>query len=102
MQDGRQVQLSQILEIQAQGAADEAQLARDLDERPQGHAIERHRVTAAKRVQIDAVPVERGHHRKAGEPAFGRLRLADQWQAPSAAEVQLGHRLTSGRCGAGS
>ena len=76
-------------QIQAERTADEAQLARDLDERPQGHAVKRHRVTAAKRVQIDAVPMERGHHGKAGEPAFGRLRLADQWKAPSAAEVQL-------------
>ena len=89
VQDGRQAQLPQILEIQAERTADEAQLARDLDERPQGHAVKRHRVTAAKRVQIDAVPMERGHHGKAGEPAFGRLRLADQWKAPSAAEVQL-------------
>ena len=48
-------------------------------------------MAAPQGVQIDAVAVKRGHHRKAGEAALGRLRLANEGQAAAAVKLS---RLT--------
>ena len=76
------------LKLEAQRPAGQVHLARDLDQAAQRDALQRDRMTAAQRVQVDAVAVVGGDHGQAGEPAFRRLGLQDHRQAPAAAELQ--------------
>jgi hypothetical protein len=86
--DRRQAQLPQAVELEAERPAGEVELARHLDHAAQGDALQRHRVAAPQRVQVDAVAVVGGDHGQAGEAAFGGLGLQDARQAPAAAEVE--------------
>src|SRR4051812_3829150 len=63
-------------------------LVGDLDHAAQRDALERDRVPAPQRVQVDAVAMVAGDHGEAGEAAFRGLVLQDARQPAAAAEMQ--------------
>jgi hypothetical protein len=78
MHDCRQSELSEMPDLETQRAARELQVTGDLNEGAQGHPIQRNGVPSAERIDVDAVAVEGRYHRKASEPALGRLGLSDE------------------------
>ena len=86
--DRRHMQALEVTKFEAQRSADEMHLARYLDQGPERGPFQRHRMAAPERVQVDAVAVIRADHCEAGEPAFSRLSLLDNWEAALAAEIQ--------------
>ena len=88
VQDRGQAQLPEVVQLDAQRPAGQAQVVRHLDEALERHPAQGHRVAPPQRVQVDAVAVEGGDHGQAGEAALGGLGLPDQGQAVAAAEVQ--------------
>ena len=99
---------ARCVELEAQRSARQVQLVRHLDQPAQRHALQRDRMPAAQRVQVDAVAVVAGDHRQAGEPALGRLGLQDVRQAasrrrnPAVLRSSLGPRAQQGVRGSSS
>ena len=89
MQDRRQTELAQMGEFDAQRPACQLQMTRRLDQAPEGHTLQRHRVPPPQRVQIDAVPEIRRDHRQAGQPAFGGLGLQHDGQPGASPKIQI-------------
>src|SRR5262249_44369278 len=88
MQDGRQMQLPELLELHPQGSAGELELRRHLHEITQRGTFERNRMAPAQRVQVGLPAVIGGDHCQARQPAFRGLRLPDQWKLRMPGEVQ--------------
>jgi hypothetical protein len=88
VQDCRQAELAQVSDLEPERSARQTHVNGDLDQRPQSRPIQRYRIPSSKGVEVDAVTVKRGHHRKAGQPALGRFGLSDERQVPATAEAQ--------------
>ena len=86
--NGRQTQLPQIVEVELERPAGQFKLLGDLHQRLERDPLQRHWKTPAQRVQIDPVAVEGGDHGEAGDPAFRRLGLQIDRQAPPATEIK--------------
>src|ERR1051325_4404789 len=68
--------------LETQRPAGEIQIAGDFHQRSQRHAFERYRMAASQLIQVDTVAVIGRKHGQASQPAFGRLRLLDDWEPP--------------------
>src|SRR5260370_1000856 len=68
--------------------ASQVEMRRDVDQGAERRSFQRYRMATSERVQVDTVPVVRGDHRQASEPAFRRLGLHDDRQLVAGAEVQ--------------
>ena len=88
MDNGRKAQLLQVIHLEPQGAGRELELARDLNQAAQCHALHRNRVPAPQRVQVDTVSIIACDHRETGETAFGSFRLPDYGEPGCTAQVQ--------------
>src|SRR5258708_3717120 len=86
--DRRQVQLWQMVELEAQRTANQVEMGRHLDQGAERGSFQRYGMATSERVQVDTVPVVRGDHRQASEPAFRRLGLYDDRQPVAGVEVQ--------------
>ena len=75
--DRRQGQPAQIVQLKAKRPAGQMHLVGDLDQTPERHALQRHRVAAPQRVQVNAMAMVGGDHGQTGEAALGRFRLQD-------------------------
>jgi DNA-binding response OmpR family regulator len=83
--DGGQPKLAQMTELEAKRAACKVQLAGHDEQRSQRHAVQRHRIPATERIQVDLVAMVGRDHRKTGEAALGgmkRLRLIVEGARP--------------------
>src|SRR6266536_4863189 len=91
------MQLPQLAKLETHGPAGQVQMGGHFNEGPEGYPLQRYRMAAPKRIQVDVVPVIRRNHGQASQSALGRFRLLDDGQAAPAAEVQArchGHILT--------
>ena len=86
--DGRQGQESNVMELEPKRPAPQVHLGRHLDQPPERDAIQRNRMAAPERVQVDPMPMIGCNHGQTSQPALSRLCLQDRRQAGSATEVQ--------------
>ena len=91
VQHAGQAQLRQILDIEPQRPACEAQPVGHGNQLAEGRAVLRDGVLAPQRRQVHAVAVVGGHHRETGQAALGGLGLQDDRQAPAQAEGEIGN-----------
>ena len=82
------LELIEFLDLQAQGAALQAQRLSHLDQTGQRGALERQREAPAQGDEIGLETVIRGDHRQAGQAALGRLALQHHGQVTAETEVQ--------------
>ncbi len=75
VRDARQLKLAQVLQIQTQWTATEAEISPDLYYLGEGGTFERKCMTAAKLPKSDVVAMTRGDHGQAGKSAFSCLGL---------------------------
>jgi hypothetical protein len=59
-----------------------------LHQRLECNPLQRHRKTAAQRIQINPIAMEGGDHCEAGKPAFRRFGLQIDWQTPPTTETE--------------
>ena len=88
VQDCRQAELAQVSDLEPERSARQTHVNGDLDQRPQSHPIQRYGIPSPQGVEVDAVTVERCHHRKAGEPALSRFGLSDERQVHATGKAQ--------------
>jgi hypothetical protein len=89
VQDRRHAQLAEMRQLNAQRAACQLQMAGGLDERSEGHALQRHGVTPPQCVEIDAVPEIGGDHREAGDAALSGLGLQHYRKTGASPKIQI-------------
>ncbi len=63
-------------------------MARHLNQGSERDPLKRNRMSAPKRIKIDAVTVIRANHGETGEPALSCFSLLNDWQAAPTAEIQ--------------
>ena len=97
--DRRQGQQPDVVQLEAKRATRQVHLVCHLDQSAKRHPLQRHRMAAAQRVQVDPMPVVGRDHRQACKPALRRLGLHNTWQPGPAADVQEGaNHPSSLRC----
>ncbi len=84
VQDAGELQLRQVLDLGAQRARMQLHALGHAHQVEQVHALQRQRKALAQRRQVGAVAVRRGHHRQAGQAAFGAFGLQDHRHAAGA------------------
>ncbi len=87
VQDCRQAQLVDLMELEAQRPAGEVEMGRDLHQRFQRGTLEGDRMATAQVAEIHMVAVVGSYHGEAGEAALGGLGLVNDGQAATPAEV---------------
>src|SRR5258708_459484 len=78
-----------MTQLDAQRPTAELQMPGELDQRAQRDALQRNRVAAAQRVDIDPVPKIGGDHGQAGETALSRLGLQNDRQPRARPEIEV-------------
>ena len=83
-----------MVKLEPQRSAGEVHLARDLNQGPQRHAFQRHRVATPERVQVDAVAVIGAIMARQASPHSAASVCWMTGRGP-AAEIQQARMITS-------